>query len=80
LQFLADFYGVEVVMLPPYSPDYNFIEEIFHAFKMFIRRHTEAAKMFKEDFEGFLWWAFEYFMEGKDARPYFRNAQIIMKA
>jgi transposase len=31
--------GIRLVYLPPYSPDYNPIEEMFSAFKAHIRRH-----------------------------------------
>jgi transposase len=54
LQKLADFFGVQIVILSSYSPDYNPIEKTFYALKTFIRRHAKVAKMFSANFKGFL--------------------------
>ena len=59
--------------LPPYSPDFNPIKESFSALKAWIRRHRELVDSF-EDFGKFLILGVEEFMEGKDARGYFRSA------
>jgi hypothetical protein len=61
-------------MLPPYSPDFNPIEETFHALKSFIRKHQEMAKIFDDNYQGFLWWALGQFMEGKTVRARCPNA------
>lgn len=35
--------GIDLAFLPPYSPEFNPIEEIFHTLKEWIRRHQEEA-------------------------------------
>jgi transposase len=72
---MADEVGVTVEMLPPYSPDFNPIEETFHALKAFIRRNKDVIESY-ENFEHFLRWACSHFMAGKDAREYYRNANF----
>ena len=61
--------------LPPYSPDFNPIEESFSALKAWIRRNRELVEAF-DDFGDFLTLAIEEFMRGKDAHGYFRSAGI----
>ena len=61
--------------LPPYSPDFNPIEESFSTLKAQIRRNRQLVDGFK-DFADFLTLGIEEFMEGKDARGYFRSAGI----
>lgn len=39
--------------LPPYSPDFNPIEQAFHVLKMWIRKHQDEAVLF-EDFGEYL--------------------------
>ena len=39
---LADWYGVRIEYLPPYSPDLNPIEEAFSKIKSFIRRNNDV--------------------------------------
>ena len=70
--------GVELAFLPPYSPDFNPIEQSFHALKMWIRRNQKLtrSRRYKNDFEAFLWLAVRSFMEGKDARGYFQSSYI----
>ena len=69
--------GVELAFLPPYSPDYNLIEQSFHALKEWMRRHQDLAKsQYKDDYEGFIWLAVRSFMEEKNARGYFRSSGI----
>ncbi len=63
-------------MLPPYSPDFNLIEETFHALKAFIRRNQATARVFRDNYEGFLWWALHHFIEDQTAHKYFGNAFI----
>lgn len=45
--------GVLLVFLPPYSPDFNPIEEFFSVLKSWMKRHYEKAKNrpFKEFLE-----------------------------
>lgn len=35
--------GAKLIYLPPYSPDYNPIEEAFSALKAFLRQHEDYA-------------------------------------
>ncbi|KAF7336106.1 Transposase domain-containing protein [Mycena venus] len=39
---LAERFGVRIEFLPPYSPDFNPIEEAFSKIKAFIRRHSDV--------------------------------------
>lgn len=70
--------NVQLAFLPPYSPDLNPIEQTFHALKMWIRRNREliTSERYIGNFEAFLYLAVESFMEGKDARGYYRDACI----
>jgi len=45
--------GVQLHYLPPYSPDYNPIEEGFGTMKKWMKKHREDAKLF-EDFGEFI--------------------------
>lgn len=78
LRELCDAADIDIAFLPPYSPDFNPIEETFHALKQWMRRNRELARTgcFAGDFEGFIWHAVEHFREGRDARGYYRNARI----
>ena len=67
--------GVVLEFLPPYSPDFNPIEESFSALKAWVRRNRQLVDGF-QDFGDFLTLGVEEFMEGKDARGYFRSAGI----
>ena len=46
--------GVVLAYLPPYSPDFNPIEEAFSQLKAWIQKNRLLASQF-ETFEGFLW-------------------------
>ncbi|KAM5528783.1 hypothetical protein FOXYSP1_16627 [Fusarium oxysporum f. sp. phaseoli] len=47
--------GVELLYLPPYSPDFNPIEEYFAELKSFIKKPgPELSELFKKDFRAFL--------------------------
>ena len=35
--------GAKLVYLPPYSPDFNPIEQVFHSVKSWLRRHEALA-------------------------------------
>jgi DDE superfamily endonuclease len=37
--------GIKLLYLPPYSPDYNPIEEFFSAYKAFVRRHATEFQL-----------------------------------
>jgi hypothetical protein len=45
LHSLTTFAGAKLIYLPPYSPDFNPIEQTFHSIKAWLRRHeAEAAR------------------------------------
>jgi transposase len=67
--------GVILDFLPPYSPDFNPIEESFSALKAWVRRNRELVDSF-DDFGDYLTLGVEEFMRGKDARGYFRSAGV----
>lgn len=64
--------GVVLTFLPPYSPDMNPIEFVFHDLKMWIRRNAELANDF-EDYGDFLLWAISQADDPAAARGHFRN-------
>ena len=35
-----------------------------------------TARVFGDDYQGFLWWVIHHFMEGKNVYRYFKNAFI----
>ena len=44
LPFMPDLItGVKLIYLPPYSPDYNPIEQAFHSIKAWLRHHEAQA-------------------------------------
>ena len=45
--------GCSLEMLPPYSPDYNPIEQSFNVLKLWIKRHRSEAAAYA-NFEDFL--------------------------
>lgn len=51
--------GVRLLWLPPYSPDFNPIEQLFNELKTWIRRNREIAYTYGEYFEGFIRHALE---------------------
>ena len=44
---LCDQAGVRLVTLPPYSPDFNPIEQIFRVLKSWLRRHNTTMETFR---------------------------------
>ena len=42
---LAKQFGIVILYLPPYSPDYNPIEETFSYVKTYLRRHDELLQV-----------------------------------
>ena len=69
VQELVASYGVSLVYLPPYSPDYNPIESSFHVLKQWIKTHQLEIDMFP-DFGAFLVWAVGE-IGGRYAREHF---------
>ena len=50
---MCDNAGVKLAFLPPYSPDFNPIEEAFAELKAWMRKNYTLAENY-ETFEGFL--------------------------
>jgi transposase len=73
LQELADHFGVRIEYLPPYSPDFNPIEEAFSKIKHFLRRHQVY---YERQGDGIFYDMFEVMeiVTGDDAAGYFANA------
>jgi len=70
--------GVVLVYLPPYSPDFNPIEEFFAQLKALIKRHFHVWEdgVF-EGFEEFLAWCIQRAGSDKEAaKGHFRNCYI----
>jgi transposase len=72
--------GVWVRFLPPYSPDFNPIEESFGDLKAFIRRYYRRERPNHTNYQGFLEWAIREVGTGtgaaRRARAHFRNAGV----
>ncbi len=71
---------VWVRFLPPYSPDFNPIEESFGDLKAFIRRYYRRERPRFRTYQRFLEWAVKEVGTGagaiRRARAHFRNAGI----
>jgi transposase len=65
--------GIRWLFLPPYSPDFNPIEQSFHELKNYLRRERELGYVFGDDFEGFLRYAAANICPREHARGYFRD-------
>lgn len=70
--------GVELVYLPPYSPDFNPIEEFFAELKNFIKNPgPELSELSKQDFEAFLRSCVDIVGKRKmSARGHFRHSGL----
>ena len=67
--------GIQYEFLPPYSPDYNPIEESFAALKAWMRKRCLWAEEYIRDnnFEGFLQLALLEFTAGLNPGAHFRS-------
>ena len=72
---MCDNAGVLLKYLPPYSPDFNPIEEAFAELKAWIKRNNELAEGY-DTFEGFL----DAGLRSMSMRAgnHFRSAHILM--
>jgi transposase len=71
--------GVWLRFLPPYSPDFNPIEESFNDLKAYIRRHYRRERRHYRTYQDFLEWAVRKVGRGAEARRargHFRHAGI----
>lgn len=69
--------GVQLEYLPPYSPDYNPIEQSFNALKAWVRRHIRQAATF-DDFGGFIAAGLEAISE-RGARGWFIESGYVVE-
>lgn len=67
--------GVLLEFLPPYSPDFNPIEQSFAQLKAWMRKQGAMASMCKS-FEDFISIALEKFSVGGNPGDHFRSAHI----
>jgi len=67
--------GVRLEYLPPYSPDFNPIEEAFAEMKAWMKRNYTLADSF-DTMEGFFEAVLEYM--SKKASNHFRSCEILM--
>lgn len=65
--------GLIVEYLPPYSPDFNPIEQTFNVLKQWIRTNWTDSRRF-EDFGDFLAYAVREVAE-KDARGHYKDCK-----
>ena len=62
LKELVESYGYTILLLSPYSPDYNPIEHVWWQLKLFLVRILTTTKTFYQDIENglrsidYLWW------------------------
>jgi len=72
--------GVWILFLPPYSPDFNPIEESFGDLKAFIRRTYRRERSQHRTYQDYLEWAVRKVgtgvVAGRRARGHFRHAGI----
>ncbi|KAF4474082.1 hypothetical protein CGGC5_v016850 [Colletotrichum fructicola Nara gc5] len=73
--------GVKLVYLPPYSPDFNPIEEFLAELKVFIKRvWVEYEDLPEQDFGAFLEWCVDMVGGRKSsAEGHFRNAGHVIE-
>lgn len=73
--------GVKLVYLPPYSPDFNPVEEFFAELKAFIKKHWVVFETNPEyGFETFLeWYVDEVGGRKASARGHFRHAGVTIQ-
>jgi transposase len=74
--------GVELLYLPPYSPDLNPIEEFFAELKAFIKKQWhEYESSPHQEFGAYLEWCIDVVGERQDsARGHFRHAGVTVEA
>lgn len=81
VQTLCDQAGVILAYLPPYSPDFNPIEQTFGTLKAWIKRHHQDIDGF-DDFGAFLEYAVQSHcyspMDAQFAYPGYRDPDIII--
>ena len=78
IQTMCSEAGVRVVFLPPYSPDFNSIEQYFGVLKAFIKKHRHGNEHFiKLMFKEYLEWCVDVVGDNvNSAQGHFRHAGI----
>jgi transposase len=73
--------GVKILYLPPYSPDFNPIEECFAELKAFIKRNWHVDEVDpSQGFDNFLEWCIDIVgRKEKSAKGHFRHAGLTVK-
>lgn len=73
--------GVKLLFLPPYSPDFNPIEEFFSELKAYIKKHwNDHQGLIKADFKAFLRLCVRVVGSRRaSARGHFRHAGLFVK-
>jgi transposase len=73
--------GVELIYLPPYSPDLNPIEEFFAELKQFIKkRWNEYEENPGQGFDSFLEWCVDVVgSRVRSAEGHFRRAGVLIE-
>jgi transposase len=81
IEQMCDEAGVRLLYLPPYSPDFNPIEEFFAELKAFIKRNWRLfSGTPDQDFEAFLEWCVDTVGARKaSAEGHFRHAGITIE-
>lgn len=70
--------GVKLLYLPPYSPDFNPIEEFFAELKAFVRRNWQHHT--GQDFKDFLEWSLDVVgAKRESAEGHFRHAKVVVE-
>ena len=72
---LCETHGVRVIYLPPYSPDYNPIEEFFSVLKTWLKRYYKDHGS-EEPFEELLHMGIRECSNEQLAKQHFRHAGI----
>ena len=67
--------GIQLEYLPPYSPNFNPIEQFFAQLKVWMWKH-HAMTLSCETFEDFLMLVLEKFSVGGNPGAHFRSAHI----
>jgi len=77
LNEIADAFGIKVVVLPPYSPTFNPIENVFSKVKAFIARHANSLSDHCDDYR-IIELAFQS-VTASDCVGYFSKAGYIVR-
>jgi transposase len=71
--------GVEIIFLPPYSPDLNPIKSSFSALKAWLKRNKLIGDGMMSEYERFLYMGAEESMKEGHAVNYFKDCGIVIE-